>query len=64
MSDESYKVTLNLPEELKFTDEEISALRERFKAHIVETLEKKADDRPVVDDITRVIPPHMEDKQD
>jgi hypothetical protein len=59
MIDEPYQVTLNLPEDVDFSPEEISSLREKFKAHVVETLEKKGEhDRPVVDDITRIVPPH------
>jgi hypothetical protein len=58
MSDEEYKVTFNLPPDVDFSEAEISTLRQKFKADVVERLKKKDDDRPVIDDITRVVPPH------
>ncbi len=61
MSEEPYKVTVNLPQEPDFTEDELSGLRQQFKASIVEVLERRGEhDRPVVDDITRIAPPHKE----
>ena len=59
MNDKPHKVTLNLPEGLNLAEKDIEALREKFKAHIVDVMEAKGEvDVPVLDDTTLVPSPN------
>ena len=55
MADKTHKVTFEVPDDSELTEEDIVILREKFKAHIIETLDDMGKgDIPVIDDITPI----------
>jgi hypothetical protein len=46
MDGEKHEVGVDIPDSLGLTDEEKKALKENFKAHVVETVQKKGEAEP------------------